>query len=156
MCELVVESSEPIEWSRLDGNPSLKTFTVLNTRLDLRLITKKRFPNLQHLTFKPYGPNGRFYKTSDLPKLSSITRIDLVNMEPENEITVKMVRPLSLFPNLKVIGVLNGWSMPVQQILCVWSFLLKRNVHFRYTCRDYDFSDGKVHWFTERISELYI
>jgi len=156
MSDLVVESIGSFYWRRLPKNPKIKSLTVLHAKLDLRTITKKRYPNLEYLAFKLFGPTGRYWKLSDLPKHSRITRIDLVNMEPGNELTVDMIKPLSKtrFPNLKMVGVFNEWSMSIQGIQDLWLFLQKKKLNFRYTCGNYDFSNGDVRGFLDRKTEL--
>jgi len=149
MRELVIESKGSFYWKKFPKNPNVRCFTVFNASLDLTSITKEKYPNLEYLTFKLFGPKGRFSKLSDLPKLVTITRIDLVNMEPENKLTVEMIKPLlskTRFPNLKKIGVLNDWSMPLEAIWDIWLCLKEDKIHFRYTCSEYDFSDGNVRW----------
>jgi len=147
MCELVVESKGSLKWSELPSNPNVKTFTVLNGRCDLGLVTKERFPNLEYLTFKPYG----YSDLSSLRGSQTITRIDLVNIDLKKGLNVEMVKYVSKtkFPNLKMIGVLTERPFPVNDILAVWSYLQRKHIRFRFTCRDYDFTDGKVSRYNE-------
>jgi len=148
MCELVVESNASFAWSTLQDNPNVKIFTVLNARLNLKSITKERFANLEYLTFKP----SSYKDLAKLPNNRTITRIDLVNIDLKSGLTVNMMKPLarSRFPNLKMVGVLTEVAFPVKTIHAVWSHLLRKHLHFRYTCRDYDFTDGRVTWYTDK------
>jgi len=155
MRELVIETNGSFDWNKLPKNPNIRYLTVFNAKVNFTSITKRRYPSLEYLTIKLFGPKGRFWKLSDLPKHTTIRRIDLVNMEPENKLTVEMIRPLmskTKFPDLKIIGVLNKWSMTVEDIWDIWLFLNKNKIQFRYTCSEYDFSDGNIRWLDGSIS----